>query len=271
MSSSRAEPAIALDMTKLDNGDFSADRRHVGDRKRKAPTPSRWRTTCSAVSRSQAHRSARSRSHGTRNYGRPQPRRLRAAVPSRPRHLSIVVLISLAIGWREAWWCSSSFHHHPADDVRLVVDGLHDQPRQPVRPDLLDRILVDDAIVVVEISPPLVDARRARLVETAVEAVAEVGNPTIVATLTSSSATADDVLSGMMGPLYEPIPQRLDPMRSRSASRSPHAVLLLRIAVATPIESNTRKAYARHRRARRLYTKIASRSCVAGVARKSSS
>ena len=54
--------------------------------------------------------------------------------------VSIVVLIALAIGWREAL-------------VTLVVipttilltlfaaqpDGLHDQPRQPVRADLLDR------------------------------------------------------------------------------------------------------------------------------------
>ncbi len=54
--------------------------------------------------------------------------------------VSIVALITiadrLARGRRRP-------HHHPDDDpadpLRLVDDGLHDQPRQPVRADLLDR------------------------------------------------------------------------------------------------------------------------------------
>jgi multidrug efflux pump subunit AcrB len=69
-------------------------------------------------------------------------------------------------------------------------------------------ILVDDAIVVVE---NIVRHWRMRgergLVETAVEAVAEVGNPTIVATLTIVAALLPMMfVSGLMGPYMSPIP-----------------------------------------------------------------
>jgi multidrug efflux pump subunit AcrB len=69
-------------------------------------------------------------------------------------------------------------------------------------------ILVDDAIVVVE---NIVRHWRVRgergLVETAVEAVAEVGNPTIVATLTIVAALLPMMfVSGLMGPYMSPIP-----------------------------------------------------------------
>ena len=54
--------------------------------------------------------------------------------------VSIVVLIAFAIGWREArGHARRDPDHHPADPVRLQADGLHHQPRQPVRPDLFHR------------------------------------------------------------------------------------------------------------------------------------
>ena len=74
-------------------------------------------------------------------------------------------------------------------------------------------ILVDDAIVVVENIVRHWAMRGERgLAETAVEAVAEVGNPTIVATLDHRrGAAADDVRQRPDGPLHEPHSgQRLD-------------------------------------------------------------
>lgn len=69
-------------------------------------------------------------------------------------------------------------------------------------------ILVDDAIVVVENIVRHWQARRgAGLDTTAVEAVAEVGNPTIVATLTIIVALLPMMfVSGLMGPYMSPIP-----------------------------------------------------------------
>ncbi len=69
-------------------------------------------------------------------------------------------------------------------------------------------ILVDDAIVVVENIVRHWHAKRgADLAATAVEAVAEVGNPTIVATLTIVVALLPMMfVSGLMGPYMSPIP-----------------------------------------------------------------
>ena len=69
-------------------------------------------------------------------------------------------------------------------------------------------ILVDDAIVVVENIVRHWSMRGERgLVETAIEAVAEVGNPTIVATLTIVAALLPMMfVSGLMGPYMSPIP-----------------------------------------------------------------
>ena len=69
-------------------------------------------------------------------------------------------------------------------------------------------ILVDDAIVVVENIVRHWSMRGSRgLVETAVEAVAEVGNPTIVATLAIVAALLPMMfVSGLMGPYMSPIP-----------------------------------------------------------------
>jgi multidrug efflux pump subunit AcrB len=69
-------------------------------------------------------------------------------------------------------------------------------------------ILVDDAIVVVENIVRHWQMRGDRsLIDTAVEAVAEVGNPTIVATMTIIAALLPMMfVSGMMGPYMSPIP-----------------------------------------------------------------
>ena len=69
-------------------------------------------------------------------------------------------------------------------------------------------ILVDDAIVVVEnIVRHWRCAAESGLIETAVEAVAEVGNPTIVATLTIIVALLPMMfVTGLMGPYMSPIP-----------------------------------------------------------------
>ncbi|PWB83494.1 MAG: multidrug transporter AcrB [Methylocystaceae bacterium] len=69
-------------------------------------------------------------------------------------------------------------------------------------------ILVDDAIVVVENIVRHWQTRGDRdMTQTAVEAVAEVGNPTIVATLTIVAALLPMMfVSGLMGPYMSPIP-----------------------------------------------------------------
>ena len=71
-------------------------------------------------------------------------------------------------------------------------------------------ILVDDAIVVVENivrHMGLPGCRRKRLIQIAVEAVDEVGNPTILATLAVIAAVLPMAfVSGMMGPYMRPIP-----------------------------------------------------------------
>ena len=69
-------------------------------------------------------------------------------------------------------------------------------------------ILVDDAIVVVEKLPVIGRCvTAATAMEAAIEAVAEVGNPTVVATLTVVAALLPMLfVSGLMGPYMAPIP-----------------------------------------------------------------
>ncbi len=123
--------------------------------------------------------------------------------------VSIVILITLAIGWREgvvvlviipttilltlfASWLMGYTINRVSLFALIFSIG----------------ILVDDAIVVVENIVRHWQARGERgLVETAVEAVAEVGNPTIVATLTIVAALLPMMfVSGLMGPYMSPIP-----------------------------------------------------------------
>ena len=125
------------------------------------------------------------------------------------RRVSIVVLITLAIGWREgivvlivipttilltlfASWLMGYTINRVSLFALIFSIG----------------ILVDDAIVVVENIARHWAMRDGRsLAEAAVEAVAEVGNPTIVATLTIIAALLPMMfVSGMMGPYMSPIP-----------------------------------------------------------------
>jgi multidrug efflux pump subunit AcrB len=123
--------------------------------------------------------------------------------------VSIVLLIALTVGWREgvvvlvvipttilltlfASWLMGYTINRVSLFALIFSIG----------------ILVDDAIVVVE---NIVRHWRARggadLKTTAIEAVAEVGNPTIVATLTIIVALLPMMfVSGLMGPYMSPIP-----------------------------------------------------------------
>jgi multidrug efflux pump subunit AcrB len=123
--------------------------------------------------------------------------------------VSIVVLITVAIGWREgvvvlvvipttilltlfASWLMGYTINRVSLFALIFSIG----------------ILVDDAIVVVENIVRRWHGRGdASLVDTAVDAVAEVGNPTVVATLTIIVALLPMMfVSGMMGPYMSPIP-----------------------------------------------------------------
>ena len=123
--------------------------------------------------------------------------------------VSIVVLITLAIGWREglvvlvvipttilltlfaAWLMGYTINRVSLFALIFSIG-----------------ILVDDAIVVVEnIVRHWRHGGTRPLHEVAVEAVAEVGNPTIVATLTIIVALLPMMfVSGLMGPYMSPIP-----------------------------------------------------------------
>lgn len=123
--------------------------------------------------------------------------------------ISIILLVWLAIGWREALVVA----------VVIPVTILMTLFASWIMGYTLNRvslfalifsigILVDDAIVVIENIArhwAMKDGRSRR--QAAIEAVAEVGNPTIVATLTVVAALLPMLfVSGMMGPYMSPIP-----------------------------------------------------------------
>lgn len=123
--------------------------------------------------------------------------------------VSIIGLVWLAIGWREAGVVA----------IVIPVTILLTLFAAWVMGYTLNRvslfalifsigILVDDAIVVIENIDRHwgLDRKRSR-VEAAIAAVAEVGNPTIVATLTVVAALLPMLfVSGLMGPYMSPIP-----------------------------------------------------------------
>ena len=123
--------------------------------------------------------------------------------------LSIVVLITIAVGWREGIVVLVAI----PTTILLTLFASWLMGYTINRVSLFALIfsigiLVDDAIVVVE---NIVRHWRSRgekdLITTAVEAVAEVGNPTIVATLTIIVALMPMMfVSGLMGPYMSPIP-----------------------------------------------------------------
>jgi multidrug efflux pump subunit AcrB len=123
--------------------------------------------------------------------------------------LSIVVLIALAIGWREAIVTLVVI----PTTILLTLFAANLMGYTINRVSLFALIfsigiLVDDAIVVVENIARhwAMKDDRTRL-QAAIEAVAEVGGPTIVATLTVVAALLPMLfVSGLMGPYMAPIP-----------------------------------------------------------------
>ncbi|MBX5454037.1 MAG: efflux RND transporter permease subunit, partial [Acidobacteriia bacterium] len=123
--------------------------------------------------------------------------------------VSIVVLIALSIGWREAVVTLVVI----PTTILLTLFAANVMGYTINRVSLFALIfaigiLVDDAIVVVENIARhwSMHDGRSRL-QAAIEAVAEVGNPTVVATLTVVTALVPMLfVSGLMGPYMAPIP-----------------------------------------------------------------
>ncbi len=123
--------------------------------------------------------------------------------------VSIVVLIAFAIGWREALVTLIVI----PTTILLTLFAAKVMGYTINRVSLFALIfsigiLVDDAIVVIENIARhwAMKDGRSRL-QGAVEAVAEVGNPTVVATLTVVAALLPMLfVSGLMGPYMAPIP-----------------------------------------------------------------
>jgi multidrug efflux pump subunit AcrB len=123
--------------------------------------------------------------------------------------ISIVLLVGFAIGWREAMVVAVVI---PVT-ILLTLFASWMMGYTINRVSLFALIfsigiLVDDAIVVIENIArhwAMNDGRNR--IEAAIEAVAEVGNPTIVATLTVVAALLPMLfVSGLMGPYMSPIP-----------------------------------------------------------------
>jgi multidrug efflux pump subunit AcrB len=123
--------------------------------------------------------------------------------------VSIVILIGFVIGWREA---AVTLIVIPTT-ILLTLFAANLMGYTINRVSLFALIfsigiLVDDAIVVIENIARHWDMQDGRTrVQAAIQAVAEVGNPTIVATLTVIAALLPMMfVSGMMGPYMAPIP-----------------------------------------------------------------
>jgi len=123
--------------------------------------------------------------------------------------VSIVALITLAIGWREGIVVAVVI----PTTILLTLFASYLMGYTINRVSLFALIfsigiLVDDAIVIVENIARHWGMKDGKSIfDKAVEAVAEVGNPTIVATLTIVAALLPMMfVSGMMGPYMSPIP-----------------------------------------------------------------
>ena len=123
--------------------------------------------------------------------------------------LSIVILIGFAIGWREAGVTAVVI----PTTILLTLFASNLLGYTINRVSLFALIfsigiLVDDAIVMIEnIARHWAMADERSRVDAAVDAVAEVGNPTVVATLTVVTALLPMLfVSGLMGPYMAPIP-----------------------------------------------------------------
>ncbi len=123
--------------------------------------------------------------------------------------VSIVLLVGLAIGWREAAVTAVVI----PTTILLTMFAANLMGYTINRVSLFALIfsigiLVDDAIVVIENIARHWAMRDGRSkVQAAIDGVAEVGNPTIVATLTVVAALLPMLfVSGLMGPYMAPIP-----------------------------------------------------------------
>jgi multidrug efflux pump subunit AcrB len=123
--------------------------------------------------------------------------------------VSIVILVALAIGWRDGIVVLVVI----PTTILLTLFAAQMMGYTINRVSLFALIfaigiLVDDAIVVIEnISRHWAMKDGRSRIEAAIEAVAEVGNPTIVATLTVVAALLPMMfVSGLMGPYMSPIP-----------------------------------------------------------------
>ncbi|MDE2465949.1 MAG: efflux RND transporter permease subunit, partial [Alphaproteobacteria bacterium] len=123
--------------------------------------------------------------------------------------VSIVLLIGFSIGWREAAVTAIVI----PTTILLTLFAAKVMGYSINRVSLFALIfsigiLVDDAIVVIEnISRHWNMSDGRSRMQAAIEAVAEVGNPTVVATLTVIAALLPMLfVSGMMGPYMAPIP-----------------------------------------------------------------
>jgi multidrug efflux pump subunit AcrB len=123
--------------------------------------------------------------------------------------VSIVVLIAFAIGWREGLVTLVVI----PTTILLTLLAANLMGYTINRVSLFALIfsigiLVDDAIVIVEnIARHWAKRDGRERIQAAIEAVAEVGNPTIVATLTVVAALLPMLfVSGLMGPYMAPIP-----------------------------------------------------------------
>ncbi|MBI1912303.1 MAG: efflux RND transporter permease subunit [Deltaproteobacteria bacterium] len=121
--------------------------------------------------------------------------------------ISVIILIALALGWRESLVVAVAVPVTLA--LTLLVNHLYGYTLNRVTLFALIfsiGILVDDAIVVVENIHRHFKLKGVSI-DTAVHAVDEVGNPTILATFTVIAALLPMAfVSGLMGPYMRPIP-----------------------------------------------------------------
>ncbi len=123
--------------------------------------------------------------------------------------LSVVALISLAMGWRAGLVVGIAVPVTLALTLLIYFLAGYTLNRVTLFALIFSiGILVDDAIVVVEnIERHLREKKDQPLLRTAIEAVDEVGNPTILATFTVIAAILPMAfVRGLMGPYMRPIP-----------------------------------------------------------------
>ncbi len=201
--------------------------------------------------------------HVTRNYGETALEKadellLHLGIAT----VSIVILIGFFVGWRESGvvlviipttilltFFASYLMGYTINRVSLfaLIFSIG--------------ILVDDAIVVVEnIVRHWRMKPKADLTQTAIEAVAEVGNPTIVATLTVIAALLPMMfVSGLMGPYMAPIPANASAamMFSFFIAVMVAPWLLLKMGVGKHVTAGDKAGHGHESRMSRLYRKAA--------------